>query len=340
MLAKICASETEIKNTKFYCKKCDYSCNKQFLLNQHNKTKKHLVQECSQMLDVNMLPQQIQQLMCKCGKTYKHQQSYNRHIKTCNKEINLKQEKKKGNLNQENKEKNITIDFKSIKKQDIDENYEIDEMNEQNETDEEIIIHKLLSNIFEQNNNIISEHKEMKEMVTKMMPNMGNSYTINNKFNIQVFLNEECKDALNLTDFVKTLQMGLRDLYTTKETGYTKGITNIFVRELKQLEIHKRPIHCSDLKRETIYIKNNDEWAKETNDRKSLKQAIACVTKRQINAIDEWEDANPNWKESEDCSMEYIDIVRNVTNTGEDEVKEKIENKIIKSIAKEVLIDK
>jgi hypothetical protein len=286
------------------------------------------------MLVENMQP--LSPLSCICGKTYKHQQSYNRHIKSCVKENIHVPPIISDNITIETSEIDNSIDKQD--KQDKQEKNS--DNNDNNDTAEEKMIHKLLMNILEQNTNIISENKEMRDMVNKMIPKMGNSYTINNKFNIQVFLNEECKDALNLTDFVKTLNLGLKDLHETRTNGYTRGITNIFVRELKQLDINKRPIHCSDLKRETIYIRNNDEWGKETNDRKALKHAIACVTKRQINAIDEWENANPNWQESDDCATEYIDIVRNVTNTGEDEVKEKIENKIIKSIAKEVLIDK
>ena len=160
------------------------------------------------------------------------------------------------------------------------------------------------------------------------------------KFNIQVFLNEDCKDALNLNEFINTLNLELKDLHETRRNGFISGITNIFVRELNQLDLHKRPIHCSDLKRETLYIKNNNEWEKDNPDKQLIKSAIAGVAKRQINKIKEWETANPDWNKTDAGTTEYIEMVRNVTDMGEDSARDKNENKIIKSIAKEVLIDK
>ena len=149
-------------------------------------------------------------------------------------------------------------------------------------------------------------------------------------------MNEECKDAINLTDFVETLRLELADLDATRQNGYVNGITNIFVRGLRELELHKRPIHCSDLKREVLYVKDNDTWLKDNEDKDKMKRAITTVAKRQIDIIKDWEAKNENWNETEKGTQMYIDMVRSVTG-GNDNVSD---NKIIKTIAKEVIIEK
>ena len=199
-------------------------------------------------------------------------------------------------------------------------------------------LQKTITTLITQNQNILMENKEMREMVKDMIPKIGNNNTtINNKFNLQFFLNEQCKDAINLTDFVETLQLELADLEQTRQNGYITGITNIFVRGLKELELHKRPLHCSDLKREVLYVKDNDTWERDNSDKKMMKQAINTVAKRQIDTIKEWEASNPDWNKTEAGTKMYIDMVKNVTDTGEDD---KNDNKIIKTIAKEVIIEK
>ena len=183
---------------------------------------------------------------------------------------------------------------------------------------------------------MLLESKDMREMVKDMIPKLGNNNTTINKFNLQVFLNEQCKDALNLTDFVATLQLELADLDATRQHGYVNGITNIFVRGLRELELHKRPIHCSDLKREVLYVKDNDTWLKDDDDKARMKQAITTVAKRQLAIIKDWEAKNDKWNETDKGTKMYIDMVKSVTG-GSDESSE---NKIIKTIAKEVIIEK
>ncbi|MAA51437.1 MAG: hypothetical protein CMJ41_00030 [Phycisphaerae bacterium] len=194
----------------------------------------------------------------------------------------------------------------------------------------------MISTLITQNQNMLLENKDMREMVKDMIPKIGSNNTTINKFNLQVFLNEECKDAINLTDFVETLRLELADLDATRQNGYVNGITNIFVRGLRELELHKRPIHCSDLKREVLYVKDNDTWLKDNEDKDKMKRAITTVAKRQIDIIKDWEAKNENWNETEKGTQMYIDMVRSVTG-GNDNVSD---NKIIKTIAKEVIIEK
>jgi len=196
----------------------------------------------------------------------------------------------------------------------------------------------MITTLITQNNNILSENKEMVGLVKEMIPKIGNNNTtINNKFNMQFFLNERCKDAINMTEFVDTLHLEMDDLDKTCQNGYISGIANIFVKGLKQLELHQRPIHCSDLKREVLYVKDNDTWERD-NEEKTIKKAINVVAKKQVDKIKEWEQNNPDWTSTENRTKEYIEMVRNVTNTGGDDGKS--DNKIIKTIAKEVIIEK
>ena len=140
-----------------------------------------------------------------------------------------------------------------------------------------------------------------------------------------------------MTEFVETLHLEMDDLDNTCQNGYISGVADIFVKRLKQLELHQRPIHCSDLKREVLYVKDNDTWERD-NEEKKIKKAINVVAKKQIDKIKEWEQQNHNWTTTEHGIKEYIEMVRNVTNTGGDDGRS--DNKIIKTIAKEVIIEK
>jgi hypothetical protein len=237
---------------------------------------------------------------CTCGKTYRYIRNLNRHLQDCS----------HGGYNGSGNVVALSNDNAELK--------------------------NMITTLITQNNNILSENKEMRGLVKEMIPKIGNT-TINNKFNLQIFLNERCKDAINMTEFVDTLHLEMDDLDKTCQNGYISGIANIFVKGLKQLELHQRPIHCSDLKREVLYVKDNDTWERD-NEEKTIKKAINAVAKKQVDKIKELEQHNPEWTSTENGTKEYIEMVRNVTNTGGDDVKS--DNKIIRTIAKEVIIEK
>jgi len=197
-------------------------------------------------------------------------------------------------------------------------------------------LREVITNLITQNQNILLENKEMRDMVKEMIPKIGNT-VINNKFNLQIFLNEKCKDAVNLTEFVQNLNLNLDDLQITKQEGYITGITNIFVKGLREMDMHKRPIHCSDLKREVLYVRDNNMWGKDNNNKDQIKTAIHMVAKKQVGLIKYWEAAHPKWADTDKGADEYIRMIRCVTNAGP---QNNTEGKIIKTIAKEVLIEK
>ena len=134
-------------------------------------------------------------------------------------------------------------------------------------------------------NEMMEQMKEQSKIIQDMIPRIGNNN--NNRFNINVFLNEQCKNAINLSDFIQSLQIQLDDLIYTKDKGLIEGVSNVFVNALNQLDTFHRPIHCTDIKRETLYIKENNEWERDDN-KEHIKNAITDIANKQRNMIKEW----------------------------------------------------
>jgi hypothetical protein len=171
--------------------------------------------------------------------------------------------------------------------------------------------------------------------------NSTTNSNVNNTFNLQMFLNVQCKDAMNMSEFVESLQPQIEDLETTGRLGYVEGISKIFLNGLQGIYINKRPIHCSDQKRETIYIKDNNIWEKETDKREKLKMAIKTVAFKNIKQIPVWQKENPDcFDSSSKKNDQYLKIVSNSMNGLTPEETQKNYDKIISKLAKEVVIQK
>ncbi len=181
---------------------------------------------------------------------------------------------------------------------------------------------------------LLNENKKLIEAMKEMSTKVGNNN--NNNINIQVFLNEKCKDALNITDFMNSLQITLDDLNITKEKGIVEGISSMMISGLKQLDVYKRPFHCTDLKRDVLYIKD-DKWEKDVENVK-IKESIAEMARKQINAVKDWKLANPNWMEDEKLQEEYVKLMSETYYPLNED--EKAEKKIIKNITKEIHLPK
>jgi|UniRef100_A0A6C0D941 hypothetical protein len=292
------------KCQKFYCINCDFKCSKESNYKNHMSTRKH-----KKLINANagLIENATDKIFaCDCGKIYKHMSSLCKHKKTCigNEIINeLKEEK---------------LDHEDLIKVLMKQNEEFKSM------------------LIEQNNKIMEIAKE-----GKYITNNNNNTTNNNNFNLNFFLNEKCKDALNIMDFINQLQLKLSDLDMVGRVGYTEGISKIFIRGLKELDVFKRPIHCSDLKRETLYVKDKDAWEKDNDNKEKLKLAIKHISAKNMKNITAWVEENP---ESEDYDskkhMEYHNIIIKATGGSTKEEDEKNYNKIISNVAKEVMIDK
>jgi hypothetical protein len=186
---------------------------------------------------------------------------------------------------------------------------------------------------------LIEQNNKIMELAAKSNTTINN--TTNNTFNLQMFLNVQCKDALNIMDFVNSLELKVKDLENMAKLGYSDGISNIFINGLQDLDIKKRPIHCSDLKRETIYIKDQDTWEKENDERNKLKLAIKTIASKNIKQITLWQKENPGCLDSSSKKNDqYLKIVSNAMSGSTIEETQKNYDKIISKVAREVVIQK
>jgi hypothetical protein len=191
---------------------------------------------------------------------------------------------------------------------------------------------------------LLKQNAEMLEIIkngtNSHNTNSYNTNSNNKTFNLQVFLNETCKDAMNISEFIENISLQLSDLENMGKLGYVDGVSKIIIKNLNALDISQRPMHCTDKKRETVYVKDDDEWQKEENDKKRIKQVISGVVSKNLQLLAEYEDKypecmNPVSKKSD----EYNKIIMETIGGGTD-VAERNKEKVIRKIAKEITIDK
>jgi len=200
---------------------------------------------------------------------------------------------------------------------------------------------ELLMSLLNQNMELQKQIIELCKEKNTVINNTTNNTTNNNQFNLQLFLNEQCKDALNLGDFVEQIKLQLSDLDMIGRVGYVEGMSKIFMRNLHALDVFKRPIHCSDLKRETLYIKDKDSWEKENTENVKIKRAIKEIEHKNIKQIPQWREENPAAEDTETKKhLEYQNILLEAMGGSTLEDDDKKREKIIRNIAKEVVIDK
>lgn len=311
-----------VKNSthNFYCTKCDYSCSKQQHYVQHLSTAKHKKHSLGNGLETLETNGNSKNFCCPCGKKYKNRDGLWKHKKIC--------------TNSENS----TNENKTVKTYEYTANMQGDgkqfflEILQQNQEFKDLII--------EQNN---QNHKLQQNLleIAKEGKYITNNTTNNNRFNMNIFLNEQCKDALNIMDFVNSLKLQLADLERVGDVGYVEGISKIFVNGLKELDVFKRPIHCSDVKRETLYVKDKDVWEKENQKNEKMKLAIKHIAHKNMIQLQDWQQENPEYKDSEsNVSEQYMKIIYESTGGYTEEEDDANFNKIISKVAKETTIDK
>jgi len=287
---------------KFYCSKCDYSTTRQYNLLKHETTAKHLLDDAG-------LQKVAHSVHCcdTCNRQFKYRQGLWKHKKKC-----------------------------SVAPSKI----EITELVPE-ETGISLTNTNLILQVLKQNEELIHQNQEMQKQIMEMAKEgkVVHNTVNHNKFNLNFFLNETCKDALNLKDFVASLQLQPSDLERVGELGYVDGISKIFIEGLKQLDITKRPIHCSDVKREILYIRDQDAWEKENQERKNMQWAIQHIAHKNVQQIPIWQKEHPEHKEYESSVNEkYLKIV--YESMGGKHELETNYHRIIKNVAKEVIIDK
>jgi len=286
----------------FNCVDCDYLTSSSKDYTKHCLTQKH--KRLTNTNDFSKIsPKNPQTYNCICGNVYKHMSSLCKHKKKCNTE-------------QADEDMYQGINIK----------------------DKDALVLHLLKQNGELQNKIIEMASHFS--VTNNSHNT-NTTNIDKNFNLNFFLNETCKDAMNITDFVSSIQMNFDDLEHTGRSGYIEGISNIIVKNLNKLENHMRPLHCSDLKREVLYIKDNDEWTKETSNKPILTNAIKTIANENIKQISKWKENYPDCAKSDSKKNDlYLKIVSNSMNGLTKEEGDKNINKIISNISKNVTIEK
>jgi hypothetical protein len=293
----------------FVCEICDFKCSKESNYKIHLETIKHKrVTESNK----KMPKDESNSFVCICGKIYKYRPGLTKHKRTCN-AVNTSME---------------TTPVLEIKETEI-----YKQMHEQIDSKTDKELKDLVKDLIKQNSELV-------KTINEIVPKIGTTNNITNNntnFNLNVFLNEKCKDALNINDFIESLKITLDDLDFSNKNGMVQGISNLMIKGLKELDIHKRPIHCTDAKRDIIYIKDKEKWEKDDNHSK-IKNTIIKVANKERNSLYLWVDKNPHWFDSEDTQIEYLTMMRNICEPVED--FEKNEKKIIKNIGREVTLDK
>ena len=289
------------KNSKYFeCKDCDFKCCNKNDYNRHILTRKH---KMLTNVDTESVKNSLK-FICDCGKEYNHRQSLSIHKKKCF--------FKKETIIQEKNEPNTDI------------NIEISDKN-------------LILTLIQQNNEL---QKQMLEVIKNGTNNTNNINSHNKTFNLQVFLNETCKDAMNIMDFVDSIKIQLSDIESIGELGYVNGMSKLIIKHLNALDENMRPVHCSDPKRDSLYVKDKNVWEKEDPENKKIKKAIKYISNKNICALPEWKAKYPDCIYSDsNKSDQYNHIVLEAMGGSGDNDAEKAD-KIVKKIAKVVTIDK
>ena len=296
----------------FYCDICDYKCCKQSEYNKHLSTAKH-----KNLTNPNIKsPKNFQ---CVCGKVYKHRSTLSAHKRVC---IITDPVHQTDNKNDNIEEKNDIVDL-------IIQNQEFKEL------------------MVEQSKHIQEIQQKNQDLQEKLLEAVKEGKTINNtinnnqKFNLNFFLNEQCKDAINMSEFIENMTLDLEDLTETGRLGYVGGISRILVNKLQELDICKRPLHCTDMKRETLYIRENNEWSKEDNSKQTMNELVNIVANKNCKNIHQWTDEHPDYQVFDSPeNMEFMKLTQAVLGGFGDQECKQFRDRIIRGVIKEVMVSK
>ena len=304
-----------LKVPSFFCEKCDYVTNDKRNFKKHCLTAKHKNLTTVTVCDKGVHDSSGAYNCSTCGKTYESRNGLWYHSKRCGQ------------------------DPPRITDGTIDTNV-ILELIRQNKELQQLLVQQANEN----KNLLLQQSRENAELINKFVEREPGSTTINNttnnnnnqKFNLNFFLNETCKDAMNIQEFVENLQITFQDLLKIGNDGFVVGVSDIFIKELRDLDISKRPIHCTDSKRDTIYLKENDSWNRDDHGNSKLKNIIERVEYKNVAALHQWCQENPDSKINNTDKNLLRDKIYLQTLQGDDAARDKI----IKNISKEVVVEK
>ena len=294
------------KPSTFICSICEYSTYRKLDLERHNLSDRHLAREREKQQEIGF--------QCKlCSRTYANSSSLGKHKKLCS-----------GSSSKQNDKKDLPADNQVLTSL-------VDIINKKDERLNAIVMELLKSMPTAQTNMTINSNN-----------NVTNNTMNNNSFNLNFFLNETCKDALNMSDFIKSIQVGFEDIERIGNIGYVDGLAGIIIKSLQELGVEKRPIHCTDAKRQTLYIKENNEWTKEDANWSHLQHMVNEVQKINLRQLPAWREQHPNCLTSSSKYTTTYNTMSQELMGGEcKKVKLQVkDNKIMNKIMKEVIIDK
>ena len=275
--------------TIFRCETCDFNTSNKCNYLKHLDTRKH---KSLTKIYLDLIKVATPTYDCLCGKSYKHRQSLYSHKKVCLKSVNGETE------------------VSETKVSEIDVNKNVNEIN----NDFKDLVCKMMTENNEIKTMLIKENQELRSQIKELIPKVGsnNSVTnnnINNKFNIQIFLNEQCKHAINIKDFIESIKISLQQLEQIQNKGLVEGLATAILENIGRLSLYERPIHCTDIKRETLYIKHDDIWEKDET-KQNIKKAIKELSHKPYSTLKEWLDNNPNYMDDENKQNYFIQTTR------------------------------
>jgi hypothetical protein len=290
----------------FRCETCDFVTGNKFNYLKHLDTRKH---KTLTKTDTNLAKDATPNFVCLCGKSYKHRQSLYAHKKIC-----LKMD--------------VAIGETALEHSNVNENVNSIINNENNDFKD--LVCKMMTENNEIKAMLIKENQELRSQIKELIPKVGNNTitnnNINNKFNIQIFLNEQCKDAINIKDFIESIKISLQQLEQIQNKGLVDGLATAILENIGRLSLYERPIHCTDIKRETLYIKHDDIWEKDET-KQNIKKAIKELSHKPYSTLKEWLDNNPNYMDDENKQNYFIQTTRSLGQKCDT-----IDTKVIKKI--------
>jgi hypothetical protein len=313
---------------KYFCKYCDYSSPRKDHYERHLSTPKHL--KTTTLTTSNNEPDTkvTKKYSCdNCEKKFNDRAGLWRHNKKCCQNTTQ---------NDITKNQDFVFDKEFVmmilkqNKEVMKQNSELTHMMKEQHTNAQ--------NMMKEQH--ISTQNMMMEIIKTGTHNITHTNSHNKAFNLNFFLNETCKDAMNINDFVNSIQLQLSDLERVGELGYVDGISNIIIKNLKQLDVTKRPVHCTDKKREVLYVKDENKWEKEDTENKTIRKAIKKVSHKNILMLSHFKDAHPDCLKSESKYSDRYNkiVIESFGGQGEDDSKK--EDKIIKNLTKTIVIER
>lgn len=329
------------KNEHFLeCKICNFICSYNSDWDRHVLSRKHLMAtKCYQKNEKNENYEKNECLCsCICGNIYKHKSSYYKHKKTCT-FVNVCEAPLANTFvpaddnMRHNHQTNIYVPPPST------DNNIIFELLKQNQDLKDLMVEQN-KNVLEQNKNVLEQNKTIIDLASKVGNTTNITTTQNNQFNLQLFLNETCKEAMSINEFVDNLPVTFQQLENIEKNGYVAGITEVIITQLNKIDINLRPLHCTDVKRDIMFIKEKNAWVKDDANNNRMKQILRCVAKNNLKHIYNWSEKNPNSKilDTKENIFCMSAMLKSLGVNGD--AQDKLDSRAIKNIAKFVHLER